>query len=138
MRFLPVIMGLVILSVVSGCKRETINSTSAPTFDFGPDLMPINSVQPGEVLRWRTSKDRGSIVLDFEKGLCEEGERSVATSEKAAQCTVAKQTFKEGQQFIIYRYRIAERGKNIDPDAYLAIDRCRACAAVDTTPQLPQ
>jgi hypothetical protein len=75
---------LLILSAISGCKRQV-------TIELSPYHTPVIYVYEGQVLELHPST--GVMALAFDQGLCKESGPLRGTPDHAAVCTIAKQTF---------------------------------------------
>lgn len=83
---------LIVLSAISGCKREVTTSVSITgDIELSPFHTPVIYVYEGQILRWHPTS--GVVTLTFDQGLCKETGPLHGTSEQAAECTIAKQNF---------------------------------------------
>lgn len=113
---------LLILSAISGCKRQVTTSVStAGDIELSPYHTPIIYVYEGQVLRWRPSS--GAVAVTFDQGLCKESGPLHGTHDQPAVCTIAKQTFDDDKPNI---YTLTVSGS--DAVQYqIYVKRCIGC-----------
>jgi hypothetical protein len=96
---------LIVLSAISGCKRNvTISVSTTGDIELSPYHTPVIYVYPDQVLRWRPSS--GDLTLTFDQGLCKESGPVHGTPQEPAVCTIAKQTF-HGDEPNIYTLTVS-------------------------------
>jgi hypothetical protein len=99
---------LSVLSAISGCKRQV-------NIELSGHLTPIIYVHEGQVINWRPSS--GVVTLTFDKGLCKESGPLRGTQDQPAQCSIAKQNFRDKKKPNIYTLTVSSPDGNVDPSA---------------------
>jgi hypothetical protein len=88
---------LIVLSAISGCKVSTPTTLRNPTtieFELSPSHTPIINVYDNQVLSFRPKS--GAVTVTFDQGLCRESGPQPGSHEAPAICTIAPQTYKDG------------------------------------------
>jgi hypothetical protein len=88
---------LIVLSAISGCVSKTPTTLTNPTtieFELSPSHTPIITVYDNQVLSFRPKSD--AVTVTFDQGLCKESSPLHGTHDAPAECTIAPQTYKDG------------------------------------------
>jgi hypothetical protein len=91
---------LIVLSAISGCRQEvsktptTLTNPTTIEFELSPSHTPIINVFDNQVLSFRPVS--GAVTVTFDQGLCRESGPLPGSHDAPAVCTIAPQTYKDG------------------------------------------
>jgi hypothetical protein len=88
---------LTVLSAISGCKRTTPTTLTNPTtieFELSPSHTPVIDVYDNQRLSFRPKS--GAVTVTFDQRLCKESSPLHGTHDQSAVCTIAPQTYNDG------------------------------------------
>jgi hypothetical protein len=112
---------LIVLSAISGCKREVPPIQRTIEFELSPYHTPIINAYDNQVLSWRPVS--GAVTVTFDQGLCKESGPLHGTHDQPAVCTIARQTYQDDNP---NRYTLTISGSDgVQYQVY--VKRCIGC-----------